>query len=333
MDWGSLENLKWFWLAGGVLLGFLFAERQRRNRLGRLGDLKILEQMSSTLNPSRRRWKQWLFLGAVFLVTVCLLEPRLPGKSVLVKKRGLDIVLAVDVSQSMLTEDILPNRLTKAKLELQEFVEKARGDRLGVLAFAGEAQTQVPLTLDRSAVKLFLRTLSPELIPTPGTSIGDAIRAGTAMFLDQGAEDRILVLLTDGEDQESDPLGAAREARRKGVRIYAIGIGTPKGEVIPIRKQNKAIAFKKDLRGNLVISKLDEKTLQDITAQTRGVYYRSHKGNLEVDRIYSDIRNLGMKETGSGWVMEHEPLYQYPLLLAILILCTEAVLSERSKGS
>ena len=325
------QNLKWMWLAAAVYLVFIWLERWKRGTLKRYGDPRLLDQMSSSLDLGRRRWKQSMVALAVLLIAAALAEPQMPGKNVFVKSTGLDIVIAVDVSLSMLAQDILPNRLEKAKLELQDLVEKAKGDRIGVVAFAGEAHIQVPLTLDRAAVKLFLKTLSPDIIPTPGTAIGEGIRAALALYSGEAGQNRVLVLLTDGEDQGSKPLEAAREAAKRGVRIYAIGIGTAKGDVIAVRGENGKVDFKKDLGGKTVVSKLDEKTLQEITQLTGGVYYRSRKGNLEIERIYGDLGGLGGKETGASWVVEHEPLYQAPLLAAILFLCVEIIWSERRK--
>lgn len=331
MNWGAPENLKWMWLAPALYAAFLWLNHWKRGVLKRYGDLRLLDQTVSSLSPRRRGSKQLLFAFAVLCVAVALARPEMPGKSVFVKSAGLDIVIALDVSQSMLAQDILPSRLEKAKLELQDLVEKAKGDRIGVVAFAGEAFVQVPLTVDRSAVKLFLKSLSPALIPTPGTAIGAAIRASMSLFADETGENRVIVLLTDGEDHGSEPVKAAREAAKKGARIYAVGIGTAKGDVIAMRGTAGRVEFKKDLKGNTVTTRLDEKTLEEITRIGGGVYYRSRKGNLEIDRIYSDLAGLGKKETGSGWVVEREPLYQLPLFIAIALLCVELVLSERRK--
>lgn len=332
MNWGRPEMLKWLWSAAGVFAALWLLEFLKRRALRRWGDLKLIEQMASSLDARKRRLKHGFAAFAVFFTVLALAEPRLPGKSVFVKSKGIDIVIAVDVSQSMLAEDVRPNRLEKAKLELQELVEKAKGDRIGVVAFAGQAYAQVPLTLDRAAVKLFIKTLSPALIPTPGTAIGEAVRAGLTLYDEEPGGSKVMVLLTDGEDQGSDPLGAARAAGKKGVRVYAVGIGTPKGEMIPLRNGAGAVRFKKDLRGATVVSRLDEKTLQAVAAETKGVYYRSQKGNLEVDRIYADLRGLTGRETGSGWVVEYEPLYGYPLCGAVMLLVAEMALSERRKA-
>lgn len=331
MNFESTELLKWLWLGLGVFGLLALFERRKRRLVRRYADARLIGTMSS-LNPGKRRWKHALIGAAICLTVLALANPRLPGKSVFVQSRGQDIIIAVDVSLSMLAQDILPSRLDKAKLELQDLVDKAKGDRVGIIAFAGEAYPQVPLTTDRSAVKLFLKTLSPNLIPVQGTMIGEAIRRTLRMYPEDGVG-KVMVLLTDGEDQGSDPFGAAKEANKKGVRIYTIGIGTNKGEVIPLRSPAGKVEFKRDLKGKTVVSKLDEQALQKIAAETGGRYYRSRKGNLEIDRIYSDLSNLAEKETGSGWVVDYAPLYQWPLCFAILILCAELAVSERRRGA
>lgn len=329
ITWAHPENWKWLWAVLAFFIALVWFEMRKRDLVKRFGEQKLVQELSSSLNPGKRRLKQNLLLLALVCLVAALVQPQLPGKAVFVKKTGLDLVIAVDVSQSMLAEDILPNRLEKAKLELQDFVEKAQGDRIGIVAFAGEAYAQLPLTLDRSAAKLFIKSLSPNLIPLPGTALGQAVRVSSELFVDSKDGTKVIVLLTDGEDQDSDPLGAAKAAAKRGIKVYTIGLGTPKGEVIPLRDAGKSVRFKQDLYGKTVVSKLDETTLQTIARETGGAYYRSQKGNFEVDRIYEDIRKLTQQETGSGWVMEQEPLYRYPLLAAILLLLLEWVLSER----
>ena len=329
MSWGASEYLQGLWLAL-VLVGLYFlAERGKRNRLKKFADSDVLPRMTSSLSRPRRNLKFVFFLLAVLLVIVGLAQPQDPGKMVMVKKEGIDIVITVDVSDSMLAQDIRPSRLEKAKLELQELVEITRGDRIGVVAFAGDAYVQVPLTTDRSAVKLFLKSLSPNLIPVPGTAIARAIQASVSLF-DKGAKgDKVIVLLTDGEDHEADPLLAARDAKKAGVRIYTIGIGTAKGDVIPVRATDRSVRFKRDLFGKVVVSKLDEKVLVGIAEMTGGVYYRSQRGLLEVEKIYSAIQGLEQRETGSSWVVEYDPRYQIPVLLAVFLLMLHMMISER----
>jgi len=331
VSWGEPGFFTWLWI--GPLFWFLFflLGRYRRRLLRRFGDASLVQQMSLSFSPSRRFLKQILLITALLLVVISLAKPQVPGGTVLVKRRGIDIVIAVDVSSSMLAEDILPSRLEKAKLELQELVEKSKGDRIGIVAFSGDAFVQVPLTTDRAAVKLFLKTLDPSIIPTPGTEIGHAIETAMDMFVEEETEHKAILLLTDGEDQGSHPLKASRRAAKAGIKIYAIGIGTSKGEMIPVRRRDGGIEFKKDAKGNIVVSRLDEKTLKNIAKISGGVYYRSRRGNLEVDRIYRDMRGLGRKETGTEWVVEYKPLYQITLALAVFIIFLEMCVPERRR--
>ena len=200
-------------------------------------------------------------------------QPHFRTKEITVERKGVDVMIAVDVSRSMLAKDIQPSRLDKAKLELSSLIDHLKQDRIGVVAFAGEAFIQCPLTLDRSAVKLFLTTLSPNLIPTPGTMIGTAINVATQAFTEKEKEYKALILLTDGEDQGSNPLQAVKKAKQAGVKIFTIGIGTQDGSTIPGEFTGEGV--KKDRQGQVVISKLDERLLKNIAVETGGVYYLS----------------------------------------------------------
>ena len=329
MTWADPSQFKWIWMALGLLFFFALSELWKGFRLRRYAGSSAALQLVSSLSRPLRVLKALLFLAALALVVVGLARPQSQGKTVMAKSTGIDIVIAVDVSDSMLAQDIPPSRIEKAKLELQDLVETTRGDRIGVVAFAGEAYGQVPLTLDRSSVKLFLRSLSPGMVPEPGTAISKAIRASLSLFDFDQQVGRVVILLTDGEDHEEDPAGIARQAAEAGVRIFTIGIGTSKGEMIPIRGEKGGVQFKKDARGQIVVSKLGEEKLKEIAQITGGQYYPSQRGSLEVEKIYRSIQNLEQKETGSGWIVETDPRYQPYILLAVLLLLLESLLSER----
>lgn len=329
MTWADPHQFKWIWMAIGFLFFFALSEIWKGYRLRRYAGNSAALQLVSSLSRPMRVLKTGIFLTALALIVVGLARPQAPGKTVMAKSSGIDIVIAVDVSDSMLAQDIPPSRIEKAKLELQDLVEITRGDRIGVVAFAGEAYGQVPLTLDRSSVKLFLKSLSPGMIPEPGTGITKAIRASLSLFNFDESVGRVVILLTDGEDHIDDPAEIARQAAEAGVRIFTIGIGTAKGEMIPIRDEKGGVQFKKDQSGKIVISKLGEDKLKEIAHITGGQYYPSQRGSLEVDRIYKTIRSLERKETGSGWIVETDPRFQPYCLLAVLLLLLESLLSER----
>lgn len=328
MEWGNpsvFEFLKWV----GVASIFIFiVEWIKTSRIH-----KIVSQLDgqpiSTLNPAMRFIKLFCLMSAIVLLIVATGEPRVEGDKIEVKSKGVDIVIAMDVSDSMLAKDVRPNRLEKAKLELQNLVEIARGDRIGVVAFAGEAFIQVPLTVDLSAVKIYLRALDPSSIPVPGTSIEKAIALSINLF-PKDSSLKSIILLTDGEDSGGDPILAAQVAADLGVRIFTIGLGTEEGDVIPV-KTNSNQSFKRDRQGNVVVTKLDEETLKKIAAITGGEYFRSRRGLLEVERIYKLIRSRGSKETGSGWSTHYVPQYQKFVFPAFILLLLHLIISENRK--
>jgi len=250
----------------------------------------------------------------------------------MMKRQGVDIIVAIDVSASMLAEDMKPNRITKARQEVRGILDRLQGDRIGLVAFAGEAFIQCPLTLDYSAAELFLDVIDVGLIPRQGTAIGDAIRKATEAFESKERKHKVLILLTDGEDHNTNPIEAADEARKAGVKIYAISIGSPVGEPIPItdRAGNKA-GYKKDKNGEVVVTKLDEMTLQKIALNTGGRYYNASPGEMELDKVYDDIAKMEKKELEGKLLMQYEDRFQYPLALALILIIGEFFISEKRK--
>ncbi len=329
VEWGVPQNFVWLWVLPAALALFFLSSSRRKNRMRRFGDLALVERLVSSFNPSKRFAKRALMVLSLLFVILALGQPHFRTKEIIVERKGVDVMIAVDVSQSMLAKDIAPNRLEKAKLELATLIDRLKQDRIGIVAFAGEAFIQCPLTLDKSAVKIFLSTVNPNLIPTPGTAMGSAIQVATTAFTEKDKEFKALILLTDGEDHNSDPKGAARRAKQAGVKIFTIGIGTPEGGTVPGGTSREG--FKKDRQGNVVLSKLDEPLLKEIAMQTGGVYYRSSRGELETEQIARQIRLMGQKGLKSEKTIEYEENFQYFLVLALLLLFTELILSERRK--
>src|SRR3989338_5332372 len=281
MDWGQAKNFIWFWVIAGAVFIYFLSSSRKKLQMRRFGDTELVERLVTSFSSPMRLAKRLCMLFALFFIVLALCQPHLKTKEVTVERRGLDIMIAVDVSKSMLAKDIAPTRLDKAKLELSTLIDHLKQDRIGIVAFAGEAFIQCPLTLDRSATKLFLTTLSPNLIPTPGTMIGAAINVATQAFTEKEKEFKAIVLLTDGEDQGSNPLQAVKKAKENGVRIFTIGIGTADGSTVPGEFPGEGV--KKDRQGQIVISKLDERLLKEIAYETQGAYYRSSGGELEIE--------------------------------------------------
>ena len=273
--------------------------------------------------------KRLLLIAAIACLVTALAQPHFRKKEMLVERTGLDVMIAIDVSNSMLAKDIAPNRLEKAKLELAGLIDKLKGDKIGVVAFAGDAIIQCPLTFDKNAVKLFLGTANPNLISFQGTSVYKAIGASLQAFGEKDKEKghKAIVLLTDGENHEPAAEDAARRAKSEGVRIFTIGIGTPDGSVLP----DEAGGVKRDRQGQPVISRLNESLLKKVAQETDGVYYRSSRGEVEVDNLVREIRRMAKKGQGSELSVEYEESFQLFLLAAILILLAETMLSEARK--
>ena len=313
-----------------LIVFYWFVFRMKRRAKERFGNLGLVEKLSLSFSPKKQRWKVALILLGTFFLLFSLARPQLGTKLTLMKREGVDIVIAMDVSFSMMAEDIRPNRLEKAKQEVNGLIGRMRGDRVGLVAFAGVPFVQCPLTLDYSAAKMFLDIIDVNLIPQPGTAIGDAIRTSIGAFNQKERKYKVLILLTDGEDHDSDPLGAAEEASKEGIRIYTIGIGSVQGEPIPIKdNRGRVTGFKKDKEESVVVSKLDEVTLQKIALISGGKYYHATSGEMELDKIYDEISKMEKKELEGKLLTQYEDRYQYFLLVSVILLSIEFLLSEK----
>ena len=313
-----------------VILGvFLIAQKRRRHVLGRLGNLRLLENLSAGLSTGLRWLRVSLLAAAVGLAVLAAARPQLGSIFQTIRARGADIVIALDTSLSMMAEDVPPNRLAAAKHEISTFMNGLTTDRVGLVPFAGVAFVQCPLTLDYAAVRLFLSDISTYSLPVEGTALGTAIRTATSAFVQEGRH-RVIVLITDGEDHGSDPLEAARAAGRQGIRVYTIGIGSPDGELIPDTRGGGR-QFIRDEQGRVVRTRLDEVTLQRIAVETGGKYYRSTAGELELEQILQDISDLEKREFEEEQQITRVDRYQWPLGLAVLLFLVEPFIPDRRR--
>ncbi len=330
MKLGSPSYLLFLWLVPGLVLFHLYAFRAKDRALARFSRVEMLRALMPRVSRRRQWVKAGMLTGAVFFVVLALARPRWGFQWEEVKRFGVDILIALDVSESMLAQDVQPNRLERAKHEVQDLIRMLEGDRVGLVAFAGVSFLQCPLTLDYGAVELFLDNLDTDLIPVPGTAIGEAIRTATAAFNRTERKSKALILITDGEDHSGDALEAARAAKKEGIKIFTIGIGKPEGAPIPNRKGG---GFIKDRKGNLVLTKLDETTLQKIALETGGGYVRSVTGDLDLEKIYrEEIRKIEGKDLSSIRRKRWEERFQWFLLVALLLLAFEPLVSETRKG-
>jgi Ca-activated chloride channel family protein len=317
---GIPASILFFWLA------FKLKEKAKK----RFGNLDLINKLSSSYSPVKQKFKVFILVVALFFLLFSLARPQFGTKLTMLKRKGVDIIIALDTSLSMLAEDMKPNRLEKAKREVAGLIDRMKGDRVGLVAFAGASFVQCPLTLDHSAAKMFLDIIDINLIPRPGTAIGDAIRTSVNAFEQTERKFKVLVLITDGEDHESNPVESARLASKEGIRIYTIGIGSIQGEPIPLRdEKGKVMEFKKNRENEVVVSRLDEITLQKIALETGGKYYHATPGEMELDKIYDEISRMEKKELEGKLLTQYEDRYQYFLIFSLIFLTLEFFISER----
>jgi Ca-activated chloride channel family protein len=316
-----------------VLAGFfVFTFRLRRKALARFGNLVLIERLSRSTSRRRQAAKAAMLVAAVCCLLLALARPQLGAKLGTVTREGVDVVIALDVSRSMLAEDIQPNRLEKAKHEIASLIDRLQGDRVGLVAFAGRGFVQCPLTLDYGAARMFLDFVGPDLVPVPGTAVAEAVTKATAAFVEKERKHKVLILITDGEDHEGRPVEAAKEAAKEGVVIYTVGIGSPQG--VPIPESDAAgnrIGFKKDRQGQVVMTRLDDVTLEKIALETGGKYYRASTGEAELTQISDAISKMEKKGLASQQFVQFEDRFQFLIGLAIALLVAEAAFSDRRR--
>ena len=288
--------------------------------------------LSKLVHPGvekRHRSKTIFVVLAILFLTLALTRPRLGYEWEILHQRGVDVIVALDVSSSMLAEDIKPNRLERAKRKISDLLDMMEGDRIGLVAFAGTSFVQCPLTLDYGAARLFLSAIDTQLIPVQGTALGNAIKTSVKAFRSQEKKSKALILITDGEDQMGKALSAAKSASDQGVKIYTIGIG---GEIgAPLPNPSGAGGFRKNQQGEVILSKLDETTLQQIALETGGSYVRSVTGDIDLNTIYKDQikKNIEKKELKSERRKIWQERFQWFIFIALIFLVAETCLSEK----
>ena len=307
------------------LVGYGILRHLRSRRVKALGD----PQLAEALMPSRSRSKGWvrmaLFcLGFLFFV-VGLARPRTGARLAERTTRGAEIMVALDVSNSMLAEDYSPNRLERAKLSISRLTDRLQDDRIGLVIFAGTSFVQLPVTTDYVSAKMFLSSISTQSVPVQGTAIGDAIMLCIKGFSAQSEKSRVIIVISDGENHEDDPVAAAKDAAEFGIKVYTIGVGSVDGQPIPV----EGGSLLRDSKGEIVVTKLDEKTLREIARAGNGAYI--HAGNEEfgLNPIVQDIRRLEDEEFGSIVFEEYDEQYMYFFGIALLLFVIEMLIGER----
>ena len=333
MTFANSWVLHFLWIIPLIAFVLMVQHRRRQQALVRFAEQTLLKRLTLEDHKGKRFLKALLLLFALGTLIFALAGPRWGSHYQEVSRKGVDIMMLVDVSRSMMVEDVQPNRLERATREIVDFLKVVEGDRVGLTVFAGTAFVQCPLTLDYAALEMFLNVLKPGSIPVPGTDLGTAIETGLSAFDATVETDKVMLLITDGEDNENRGLQAARKAADQGTKIFVFGMGDPSGGPIPAG--NGQGGFKKDKSGNLVLSKLDEKTLQDIASESGGGYVRSMAGDLDLDILYFDgIKQKTQAQTlKSGKIKVYEEHFNLFVLAAFLLLFLEELLDNKRRAN
>ena len=317
-----------------MLVIFGMVKRWRKKARRRFAESQLFDQLMPGYSNFRYNMKFVLFLIAYGLLVIGIANPQIGTKLEEVKREGIDLVVAIDVSNSMKAEDLSPNRLERAKRAMLQLVEELKSDRLGIIVFAGQAYTQLPITTDYSAAKLFLNTIDTDIIPTQGTAIGAAIELAIESFDYEQGGNKALIVVTDGENHEDDAIGAAEDALKKGIKVYTIGMGTPNGAPIPVNRGGKQVGYRQDSQGNTVVSSLNEDMLRDIASSGDGIYVRATNANAGFSQILTDLSGLEKSEFESQVYTDYEDRFQFFIgAAAILLLISMLIPEKKSKLS
>ena len=311
-----------------LLAGLHYATNYyRKRRLARYGDAGLLKELMPDVSAVRREVKTWLMLFAFAMLVFALARPQFGTKEETRKRQGIEAIIAMDISNSMLAKDVTPNRLEKAKMLVSSIVDKMTDDKIGLIVYAGEAYTQLPITSDYVSAKMFLETISPEMISTQGTDIKQAIDLAMKSFTPNQQASKAIFVITDGEDNEGGAMEMAKAAAEKGIKVYVLGIGSPQGAPIPMPGGGSQYIV--DNSGNVVVSKLNEQMCRDIAAAGQGAYIYVDNSSSAQEQLSGYVDKLGKTEMESKVFSEYDEQFQAVALLALFFLMLEVCMIER----
>lgn len=325
-------NEIWLWallVIPVLIVLFWLNARWRKRALQQLADANVLENLLPTMSKALPRWKRVLFTLAVAFVLIGIANPQIGSKYEEVKREGFELMICLDVSNSMLAEDLTPNRLERAKQAISRLVDRLKNDKIGVIVFAGDAYIQLPMTVDHSAAKLFLRSIDTDIVPTQGTAIGKAIELASSSFSETTKANKSIIVITDGENHEDDALEQAAAVAENGIKVHTIGIGSVDGTPIPMYKRGQMLGYRKDRDGNTVVTKLNETMLQQIAASGEGTYVRANNSRTGLNALMDELEGMEREEFGSKMFTSYEDRFQYFFAVALLLLIIELLLPSR----
>jgi len=311
-----------------LIIFWIINEVRRKKALKRFGDPGLVRKLMPELSGTRPWLKFILQLVAVTSAIIILARPQFGSKLEEVKKQGVEVIIALDVSNSMLAGDIQPDRLTRAKQALTRLIDNLENDKIGLIVFAGDAYTQIPITTDYISAKMFLSSIRPDMVPKQGTAIGAAIDLGMRSFSPGEGKSKAMIIITDGENHEDEPVAKASEASEKGIIIHTIGIGSAEGVPIPVMVNGRK-DYLKDNEGNTVITRLDEEILKKIAVSAGGNYVRASNTNIGLEEIFGEIRKMKTEELESTMYTEYNDQFQIFAVIVLLFLFADFMIMDR----
>lgn len=328
----QLEEKIWFWtllIIPGLVILFMILQLWKRKAQNKFANQKLLKRLSPNKSRSKSILKLLILCLAFGSLSLALVNPKIGTKLETVKREGVDIVFAVDVSKSMLAEDVAPNRLEKSKQLVTQIVNNLGSDRVGIIAYAGKAFPQLPITTDYASAKMFLHNMNTDMLSSQGTAIDEAIELAKTYYDDEEQTNRVLVIISDGEDHSDVAAKIAEEAKEEGIRIFTIGVGDIKGGPIPIKRNGVVLGYKKDKQGETVITRLNEDTLKKIASEGDGVYVNGRSTNKVVEQVGDILNKMDKTEFEAKQYADFKDRFQWFLGLAILLLFIDIFLLDR----
>lgn len=312
-----------------LLLIFLLVLKWRKKALNRIAETGLQNVVLPQLSKAKVIWRFVFWCFAMVFLIIAIANPQFGTKLEEVKREGIDIMVALDVSNSMKAQDLQPNRLENAKQSIGRLINNLKDDRIGIIVFAGQSYVQLPITTDYSSAKLFLESISCDMIPTQGTAIGSAIELAVESFDPKSAAAKSIIIITDGENHEDDAVKAAEAATEKGITVHTIGMGSESGVPLPLVVNGNIVGYRKDNDGNTVVSKLNTSLLKEIAVAGKGIFVQAGKSQSALNVVMDELNKMDKKEYASKRYTDYEGRFQFFLGAVIILLIAESMLSER----
>ena len=327
------EHIEYLNLLFGIpllVLAIIIYNKWKKNALILFGDLKLVNKLAYSFSKTREKIKNILTIFIISFLIIGISNPQIGTKMEEVTREGVDLMIAIDLSNSMMAEDIKPNRLERAKQAISKLIDNLGGDRIGLIVFAGEAYVQLPITTDYSAAKLFLSTINTQIVPTQGTEIAKAIDLSIKSFDIENGQNKAIIIITDGENHDEQAIESAKKASEIGVLVHTLGMGLSTGGPIPIYNQyGNQIDYRKDKEGKTIVSKLNEKLLIEIANAGEGTYVRANNSKSGLSKLFSEINKMEKREIGTMVFTEHKDRFQLFISVTILLLIIDLILLPR----